>query len=191
MGYGTAATVGSTVPYGYAASGHYVADSVGAVHVAKREADADADAFYGTYGYSGIGYSSYGYASPSISYAAPSVSYGYTAPVASTAAYGYTAPAQGAAIAVRGYGTAATVGSTVPYGYAASGHYVADSLGAVHVAKREAGAEPEADALYASYGYSGLGYNRLGYGLRYRGLGYSGLGYTRSYGLGYGYPYYG
>merc|ERR1712054_644866 len=129
---------------GYAASGRYVADSVGAVHVAKREADADSDALYGAYGYSGlgysgIGYSGYGYASPSISYASPAVSYGYTAPVATTAAYGY----------------------------AASGRYVADSLGAVHYAKREAEAEPEADALYASYGYSGLGYNRLGYGIRY------------------------
>merc|ERR1712054_412396 len=118
---------------------------------------------YSSLGYSGIGYSGYGYASPAISYAAPAVSYGYSAPVATTATYGY----------------------------AASGRYVADSLGAVHVAKRDAEAEPEADALYASYGYSGLGYNRLGYGIRYRGLGYSGLGYTRSYGLGYGYPYYG
>merc|ERR1719367_1789220 len=46
------------------------------------------------------------------------------------------------------------------YGYAASGHYVADSVGAVHVAKREAEAEPEAvaDALYGNYGY-GLGYS--------------------------------
>merc|ERR1712228_213928 len=101
---GTPATVGSTVPYGYAASGRYVADSLGAVHVAKREADADA--LYGAYGYnglgySGIGYSGYGYASPAISYAAPAVS---------PAAYGYAAPSQGAAIAVRGYGTAATVG---------------------------------------------------------------------------------
>merc|ERR1712083_1246365 len=62
--------------------------------------------------------------------------------IATTAAYGYAAPTQGAAIAVRGYGTAATVGSTVPYGYAAIGRYVADSLGAVHYAKREAEAEP-------------------------------------------------
>merc|ERR1719516_108581 len=81
---------------------------------ALAAADADADALYGAYGYSGlgysgIGYSGYGYASPAISYATPAVTYGYSAPVATTAAYGYAAPAQGAAIAVRGYGTAATV----------------------------------------------------------------------------------
>merc|ERR1719347_1707570 len=72
--------------------------------------------------------------------------------------YGYAAPLAGAGIAVRGYGTPATVGNHAPYGYAASGHYVADSVGAVHVAKREAEAEPEADAdaLYSIYGY-GLG----------------------------------
>merc|ERR1711872_693320 len=71
-----------------------------------------------------------------------------------------------AGIAVRGYGTPATIGTNMPYGYAASGHYVADSFGAVHVAKREADAEPEADALYGSYGYgyNNLGYSNLGYG---------------------------
>merc|ERR1712055_747164 len=136
-------------------------------------AAADADAFYGSYGYSGLGYTS----------ALGHSSYGYATPIASHAAYGYAAPAQSAAIAVRGYGTPATVGSTAPYGYAASGRYVADSVGAVHVAKREA--EAEADALYRSYGYRGLGYGG------YRTLGYRGLGYTRSYGLGYGFPYYG
>merc|ERR1711872_825165 len=78
-------------------------------------------------------------------------------------AYGYAAPATSAGIAVRGYGTPATVGTNVPYGYAASGNYVADSFGAVHIAKREADAEPEAEALYG-YGYNNLGYNNLGYG---------------------------
>merc|ERR1719308_597744 len=132
-------------------------------------AAADVDAFYGSGGLgytSALGHSRYGYAAPIATHA----SYGYAAPVAVHAAYGYAAPAQSAAIAVRGYGTPATVGSTAPYGYAASGRYVADSVGAVHVAKREA--EAEADALYRSYGYSGLGYG--GYStLGYRGLGYS------------------
>merc|ERR1719348_2226041 len=32
----------TTPPYGYAASGIYAADSVGAIHTAKRSADADA-----------------------------------------------------------------------------------------------------------------------------------------------------
>merc|ERR1712066_829175 len=42
----------------YAGAGRYVANSAGVVHVAKREAEADADAFYGAYGlgYAGLGY---------------------------------------------------------------------------------------------------------------------------------------
>merc|ERR1712055_139231 len=60
---------------GYAGAGRYVANSAGVVHVAKREADAEADpAFlYGAYGYAGhvgypyayagYGYSGLGYAS--------------------------------------------------------------------------------------------------------------------------------
>merc|ERR1712243_41518 len=129
---------------------------------------AVADAFYGSYGYDGLGYTSsighsgYGYAAPIATHA----SYGYAAPVAAHAAFGYAAPAQSAAIAVRGYGTPATVGSTAPYGYAASGRYVADSVGAVHVAKREA----EADAFYGSFGCNGLGYTSA--------LGYSNHAYT-------------
>merc|ERR1711894_769529 len=41
--------------------------------------------------------------------------------------------------------------------YAGAGRYVANSAGVVHVAKREAEAEPEADALYGAYGYGGYG----------------------------------
>merc|ERR1711997_443706 len=56
------------MPYGYAASGRYLADSVGAVHMAKREADADAEAeseadsalFYRTYGQQSL-YNNYRY----------------------------------------------------------------------------------------------------------------------------------
>merc|ERR1719430_425571 len=67
------------------------------------------------------------------------------------------------------------------YGYSGLGYY----------GKREADAEPKADAdPYYIGGYSGLGYGGLGYS----GLGYAGLGY-RSYGgyagLGYGYGLYG
>merc|ERR1711868_10312 len=99
-------------------------------------ASAEADAQYGHFGYAGLGHSV------------------YAAPYRYSGAYGYAAPLTGAGITVRGYGTPATVGTHAPYGYAASGHYVADSVGAVHVAKREA----EADALYGTYGY-GLGYS--------------------------------
>merc|ERR1711973_87870 len=112
---------------------------------ALAAAEPEADAYYGSYGY-GLGYSNLGY--------------GY-APMRYSGAYGYAAPATSAGIAVRGYGTPATVGTNVPYGYAASGNYVADSFGAVHIAKREADAEPEADALYG-YGYNNIGYSNLG-----------------------------
>merc|ERR1712198_256409 len=128
---------------------------------ALAAAEPEADAYYGSYGY-GLGYSNLGY--------------GY-APMRYSGAYGYAAPATSAGIAVRGYGTPATVGTNVPYGYAASGNYVADSFGAVHIAKREADAEPEADALYG-YGYNNIGYSNLGYS----NIGYSNLGvstYTR------------
>merc|ERR1711997_994389 len=37
-------TVGAHQPYGYAASGRYLANSVGAVHIAKREAEAEPEA---------------------------------------------------------------------------------------------------------------------------------------------------
>jgi len=86
-------------------------------------------------------------------------------PIAAVRSYAgpIAAPGQSAAIAFRGYGTPATVGQTLPYGYAASGNYVADSVGAVHVAKREAEAEPEADAWYGNYGNT-LGYGNIGYG---------------------------
>merc|ERR1712168_1756977 len=112
---------------------------------ALAAAEPEADAYYGSYGY-GLGYSNLGYV---------------YAPMRYSGAYGYAAPATSAGIAVRGYGTPATVGTNVPYGYAASGNYVADSFGAVHIAKREADAEPEADA---GYGYNNIGYSNLGYG---------------------------
>merc|ERR1712037_484332 len=116
---------------------------------ALASAEADADAFYNTYGYGlnhGLGYTN-----------------AYASPLRYSGAYGYAAPAASAAITVRGYGTPATVGSNLPYGYAASGRYVADSVGAVHIAKREAEAEPEADAdaYYGTYGYSNLGYSAI------------------------------
>merc|ERR1712147_390824 len=49
---------------GYAGAGRYVANSAGVVHVAKREAEAEADPalLYGAYGYAGLGYAHAGYA---------------------------------------------------------------------------------------------------------------------------------
>merc|ERR1712152_45603 len=66
--------------------------------------------------------------------------------------------------------------------YAGAGRYVANSAGVVHVAKRSADAEPEAeaDAFYGTYGY-GLPYT---YGAYTGYAGYAGYPYT--YGA---YPY--
>merc|ERR1712113_1115370 len=57
----------------YAGAGRYVANSAGVVHVAKREAEADA--FYGAYGlgYAGLGYAGLGYGYAGLGYAAPAV----------------------------------------------------------------------------------------------------------------------
>merc|ERR1711915_568969 len=57
---------------GYAGAGRYVANSAGTVHVAKREAEADAGLLYGGYGYglgyAGLGYAGYGYGYPAYGY---------------------------------------------------------------------------------------------------------------------------
>merc|ERR1712013_859157 len=49
---------------GYAGAGRYVANSAGVVHVAKREAEAEADPalLYGAYGYAGLGHIGYPHA---------------------------------------------------------------------------------------------------------------------------------
>merc|ERR1712045_262706 len=102
----------------------------------------------------------------------------YTAPVSSYAGLrapsvrGYTTfqPAQ-----PYGYATVGahqpqghvTLGVHQPYGYAASGRYVANSVGAVHFAKRSAEAEPEAEAdpQFLNFQAERLGYSHYGYGL--------------------------
>merc|ERR1711892_1432177 len=43
-----------TIAGGYAGAGRYVANSAGVVHVAKREAEAEADPYYAAYGYAGL-----------------------------------------------------------------------------------------------------------------------------------------
>merc|ERR1719466_512690 len=116
--------------------------------------EAEADAYYGSYGYGGLG--AYGYGGYGAGYGA------VLATGTPALAGAYAAPATSASIAVRGYGTPATIGAYQPYGYAASGHYRADSVGAVHIAKREAKADAEAEAdPYYGHGYSGLGYSSL------------------------------
>merc|ERR1712241_1535026 len=91
--------------------------------VALVKGEADADAFYGPYGY-GLGYAAYG--GHPYAYAAPSA-YAQVSPSASLTTVGL---ADASIPAVAG-------------GYAGAGRYVANSAGVVHVAKREA--EGEAD----------------------------------------------
>merc|ERR1712212_169877 len=55
--YGVPAAV-PAVAGGYAAAGRYVANSAGVVHIAKREAEADAEPYYYS-GYHGLGYGGY------------------------------------------------------------------------------------------------------------------------------------
>merc|ERR1712128_413996 len=141
--HGAAPAAIPAVHGGYAGAGRYVANSAGVVHVAKREAEADAQ--FGAYGYGGhLGYAGLGYGVGHLGYAAPihhAVGYGVSN-VANTVGIHGAAPA--AIPAVHG-------------AYAAAGRDVANSAGVVHVAKREAEAEPEADALYGAYGYGGYG----------------------------------
>merc|ERR1711963_290408 len=129
--------------------------------MAAPEAEADPYLLYGGYGYGGYGLGGYYGGYP----------YGY----AHAAGYASVSPSSSVSIA-------GLAGAAVP---AVAGRYVANSAGVVHVAKREAEADAEADPYYA-FGYHGLGYagyRGLGYA-GYTGYPYAGLGYN--YGLGYG-----
>merc|ERR1711973_785311 len=138
---------------------------------AAPKADADPYLLYG--GYNGLGYAGYGglYGGYLGAY--------HAAPVV---AAGIASVSPSASVNIAGLALPAT--PAIAGGYAAAGRYVANSAGVVHVAKREA--EDEADAEADPYLlYSGLGH--LGYaGYGYAGVpyaGYTGLGYN--YGLGY------
>merc|ERR1711910_130590 len=130
---GLASAAVPAVAGGYAGAGRYVANSAGVVHIAKRDADADAEAdpalLYGAYGYAGLGHAGLGYAG----YAGYPYAHGYA---------GYT----GYPYAVGGYASHSPSASThiaglapaaIPAragGYAGAGRYVANSAGVVHVA---------------------------------------------------------
>merc|ERR1712213_65973 len=82
---------------------------------------------------------------------------------------GYASVSPSASVSIAGLAGAAV--PAVAGGYAAAGRYVANSAGVVHVAKREAEADPYVlgYAGYPGYGYAGLGY--AGYGGYYGGYG--------------------
>merc|ERR1711997_1316595 len=150
--------------------------------VATAAPEADADAFYSTYGY-GLGH--YGYGLGAYGYAG----YPYAAYHHAPLATGYAHVSPSASLNIAGLANAAV--PAIAGGYAGAGRYVANSAGVVHVAKREAEAEPEAeadaDAFYTTYGY-GLPYaGYSGYaGYPYHHAAYNYAAYSPySYGLGY------
>merc|ERR1712201_49110 len=110
---------------GYAGAGRYTANSGGIVHVAKREAEAEADPYYTAYGYAGLGYAgAYG-----LGYAGAYGAYPYGL------GYGYGGYANlGASGAVNIAGLAPAAAPAVAGGYAAAGRYCANSAGVVHCA---------------------------------------------------------
>merc|ERR1712121_121608 len=105
----------------YAGAGRYVANSAGTVHVAKREAEADA--YYGAgygLGYAGLGYAGHG--SAGLGYAG--LGYGVAA--------GYSNVSPSGSLNIAGLAPAAI--PAVGGAYAGAGRYVANSAGTVHVA---------------------------------------------------------
>ena len=91
--------------------------------VALVKGEADADAFYGPYGY-GLGYAAYG-AHP-YTYGYAGYPYAYAAP----SAYAQVSPS--ASLTTVGLADASI--PAIAGGYAGAGRYVANSAGVVHVA---------------------------------------------------------
>merc|ERR1712055_1193837 len=163
---------------------------------ALAAAEADADAFYGAYGYAGhlgygvshLGYAGHlGYGVGHVAHAAPVHHVTHAAPVHHVApvhhAVGYGVSNVANTVGIHGVAPAAV--PAVHGAYAGAGRYVANSAGTVHVAKRDADADAEADPalLYGAYGYAGLGHAGLGY------AGYAGYPYAHGYAGYAGYPY--
>merc|ERR1712029_524167 len=161
------------------------------LYYGKREAEAEPEAGgYRTYGL-GYGYGRglyygkreaeaepyYGYAAHAVApvvstYAAAPVVSHAVAPVAVSHAVHAVAPVVSSYAQVSPSASLSTVGiapAAIPAvggAYAGAGRYVANSAGTVHVAKREAEADPYYYGGYYGRGY-GLGYRSYGYGLGY------------------------
>merc|ERR1719471_2803746 len=106
---------------GYAGKGLYHAESAGAVHIAKREAEAEPAHFYSAMPY--YQHTPYAAAYKPITYAAAYKPVSYYKPMH---------------VQAKTYSNDAMK----PMGYDGKGLYHAESAGAVHIAKREAEAEP-------------------------------------------------
>merc|ERR1711970_1322282 len=178
--YSPAVHAYSTPAYGYA--GHYYGK-----REAEAEPEADADAYtigqvaaglpvanaYATGHAHNVGVvtgTTYAHAAPAVaaytSYAAPAVA-SYAATYAAPAVASYAAPA------VAGY--TGVVASPAVHTYSTLGHRYAGH----YYGKREAEAEPEADAYYANAYATGYAHALPTYttGYGYGRLGYAGLGY--------------
>merc|ERR1719277_1551722 len=90
-------------------------------------AEADPALLYNTYGLGAYGYAGYPYAAY-----APAVT-------------GYSQVSPSASLTTAGLGLANAAVPAVAGGYAGAGRYIANSAGVVHVAKREAEAEADAE----------------------------------------------
>jgi hypothetical protein len=130
---------------GYAGKGMYVADSVGARHVAKREAEAEPQFPYNAMYNTPLAYNAM-YNTPLAynTYANPMI---YSAAVAQPVVYKTETKLVDPLTGVTAK-TYANDFSPFTQGYAAKGQYVADSVGARHIAKREAEAQWPYNTLY-------------------------------------------
>merc|ERR1712115_11301 len=121
--------------------------ALAALAAAEPEAKPEADAYYG-YGYGLGGYAAHAVAPVVSTYAAAPVVSHAVAPVAVSHAVHAVAPVVSSYAQVSPSASLSTVGiapAAIPAvggAYAGAGRYVANSAGTVHVAKREAEADP-------------------------------------------------
>merc|ERR1739844_195907 len=150
MGYSNDAVT----PFGYAAKGQYVANSAGVVHVAKREAEADAQMIppVNTYAHQTLVHPTqsvvYKQAVQPVVYKQAVQPVMYTKPVVYSKPLVYTTPMVQKIQPVNYMAGSYADDSVKPFDYAAKGKYIANSAGTIHKAKREAEADPA--LLYGS-----------------------------------------
>merc|ERR1712064_52471 len=143
---------------------------------AEPEAEADPNAWYASYGYSGFPYYVFG---AGLAYAGAYAPYTYAG---YPYAYGYNGYALGATHLI-GKRSADAEAEAKPeawygaYGYGYAGYPYA--YGAHFIGKRSADAEAKPEAWYGAYGY---GYAPYSYG--YAGYPYGYAGYPYAYGYG-------
>merc|ERR1712020_703128 len=158
----------AVTPFGYAGKGQYVANSAGVVHVAKREAEADAQMILPvtTYGHSLV------HPTQSVVYKQAVQPVVYTKPVVPLV---YNTPIVQKVQPVNYMAGSYADDSVKPFDYAAKGKYMANSAGTIHKAKREAEADPALVYSSGIYNTAGIynagiystGLTRLGYPTTY------------------------